>query len=113
MKKIIIFLSLLISFQTFASGGAGIYCKVNGKYVDTLSEDGHYNCASAFLDGTACYAGARADALKLFTDLQDTDFNWDEEWIEDIHFKGKNEISYAFVDGPNELRVKRSLRPCK
>ena len=95
------------------SFAAGIYCHSNGKLIDTLSTEGHFDCLDAFRDGSVCFLGNRSEAVKLFKDLQDTNYNWDEEWIEDIHLKGKSEISYEYVDGPNEIRQEFSMKVCR
>ena len=112
MKSKIIGITLLTLLSTSAFSAA-FYCQVENRPVDVLSEQGHFDCLDAFAEGNICYVGPRAEALKVLKDLQDTDFNWDEEWIEDIHFKGKNEISYDFVDGPNDLRSSLSMKPCR
>lgn len=110
MKKLLL-LALFISAQS--SFAAGVFCKIDNKLVDVFSQEGHFDCLDAIRDGEACYLGEREDAFKLISDLQDTDFNWDEMWIEGIHLKGKSEIGYSFVDGPNETRKKQSFRVCR
>jgi hypothetical protein len=92
-----------------AAPRANIFCKVQGKVVSALSERGRYDCAASLVFGLACYRGPRAEVIRL---LNSPHFNWDEEWIENARFMGRSEISYEFVDGPNELREKLSMGYC-
>jgi hypothetical protein len=107
MKALV--LALLV-VPSFAQAKANIFCKNNaGKVVSALSEDGHFDCAGDLRWGSACFTGKRAEAIDL---INGDNFNWDEEWLENAHFMGKDSISYEFVDGPNELREKLSMDRC-
>lgn len=87
-----------------------VYCESNHGLYDAESEDGHYECAEPLAMGTACFSGPRASVIDL---INADAFNWDEEWLEDAHFKGRDSIAYTFADGPNELREKVSMERCK
>lgn len=105
MKALILALMLV---PAFAQAKANIFCKTEaGKVTSALSEDGHFDCAGDLRWGTACFTGARAEAIDLINEI-----SWDEEWLENAHFKGRDSISYEFVDGPNEQREKLSMDRC-
>lgn len=87
-----------------------ILCRLKGRMVSATTENGRQDCKENISMGEACFIGQRALAIRLLTsDI----FNWDEEWIENAHFKGRDEISYEYVDGPNDLRLKHSMRRCR
>ncbi len=95
---------------TLAAGPGKVYCESNHQVYDAESDDGHYECAGALALGTACFTGPRASVIDL---INGDTFNWDEEWLEGAHFKGRDSIAYTFADGPNELREKVSMERCE
>lgn len=111
MKKLLMaILSLGVLSTSVIASEANVFCKSGRKIYSALSEDGHFKCSESILvDGSACFTGKREDVIEL---INKGSFNWDEEWIEDAHFKGKDEISYMSVDGPNDLKTKLTLKRC-
>jgi len=111
MKKLLMaILSLGVLSTEVMASEANIFCKTGRKIYSALSEEGHFKCTESLLtDGTACFTGKREDVIEL---INKGSFNWDEEWIEEAHFKGKDEISYMSVDGPNDLKTKLTLKRC-
>ncbi len=112
MKSKIILTSLLaiLSSSLFA---ADFFCHVDGKLVSATTENGRLDCMDAFAEGDVCFKGPRVQALNLLSDLSKTTFNWEEQWLEDVHLKGRSEISYDFVDGPSHQRVSLSMKSCR
>lgn len=108
MKMTLALILTLTSFSALASK-ANIFCKVSGKVISALSEDGHFDCAESLLTGTACFTGSRKAVIELIN--QDT-FNWDEEWLARANYKGRDAISYSFIDGPNEWEERISIDRC-
>ncbi len=111
MKSLIV---MMLSFGVLSTSvmavEANVFCKAGKKVYNAMSEDGHFRCSESLLiDGNACFTGSRAEVIAL---INEGSFNWDEEWIEDAHFKGNNEISYMSVDGPNDLKSKLTLKRC-
>ncbi len=100
---------LFLTLTTPAFAASGIFCKENGRVMTAYQKDEPAECAAALMEGSACFAGKRAEVIAMINnDL----FNWDEEWLADAHFKGRDEIAYTWVDGPNELKEKLSLVRC-
>lgn len=105
MKALIL---TLLFVPAFAQAKANIFCKSDaGKVISALSEDGHFECAAALAQGYACFTGARAEAIDLINEI-----SWDEEWLGEAHFKGKDSIAYKWIDGPNEVEEKLSMDRC-
>jgi hypothetical protein len=109
MKFVTLSFALLVSLPVFAAQSA-VYCKSAGKIYNASSETGHDECSSALMQGDACFTGSREGVIRL---INGNSFSWDEEWLEGAHFRGKDSISYLFVDGPNELKEKRSMDRCE
>jgi hypothetical protein len=111
MKKLFVaILSLGVLSTGIMASEANVFCKSGRKIYSALTEEGYFKCTESLLtDGTACFTGSRVEVITL---INGDSFNWDEEWIEDAHFKGKDEISYMSVDGPNELKTKLSMKRC-
>ncbi|HRK06405.1 MAG TPA: hypothetical protein PLZ57_01440 [Pseudobdellovibrionaceae bacterium] len=86
-----------------------IFCREGGQLWDALTEDGHFECAGALMVGDACFVGRRRDIIAKINNLE---ISWDEEWLEGAHYKGRDSISYVWVDGPNELREPQSMNRC-
>lgn len=107
MKTLILALVLV---PAFAQAKANVFCKNDsGKVISALSEDGHFECAGALAQGDACFTGSRTEAIDL---INGNSFNWDEEWLGEAHFKGKDSIAYKWIDGPNEMEEKLSMDRC-
>lgn len=114
MKRLFVsFAFLLTALQlTIASAStrANIFCKNHGVIYSALSEDGRYACSENLASGTSiCFVGPRSKALLL---LNRDQFDWDEEWVEDGNYYGKYDLSYVWVDGPNEIKNKNILKRC-
>lgn len=108
--KFSVLLIILIASTLVQAGEANVYCRTEkGSVVSALSEDGHYDCAADLWWGGACFTGKRSAAIEL---INGDSFNWDEEWLEGAHYKGRDSIAYVTVDGPNEIREHRSMERC-
>ncbi len=104
-------ISLLFLFSPVAfAAQSAVYCKSEGEIYNAGSEDGRYECAGALMLGEACFTGSRKDIIQLIN--VDGFFNWDEEWLEKAHFKGKDSIAYLYVDGVNETQKNLSMDRC-
>lgn len=104
-----LFLALML-VPVFAHAKANVFCKNDsGKVLSALSEDGHFGCAAALAQGEACFTGPRAEVIAV---INGNAFNWDEEWIDEASYKGKGEIAYTFVDGPNGTEDRLSMSRC-
>jgi hypothetical protein len=86
-----------------------IYCQESGKVWNALSEEGHFECAGALMQGEACFVGRRSEIIEHINNLE---VSWDEEWLESAQYVGRNAIAYTWVDGPNELREDRLIQRC-
>jgi hypothetical protein len=107
MKALIL---ALFFVPAFAQAKANIFCKTDaGKVISALSEDGRYDCAAALRWSNACFTGPRAEVIAV---INGDAFNWDEEWLDEAHFKGKDEVAYTFVDGPNGIEEHLSMSRC-
>lgn len=107
MKKIIISI-LLLSSSVFAANSA-IYCKSNGKIYNAASKEGHVECNESFGFGHVCFTGDRDEVISMINNRQ---FDWDEEWLKNAHYIGENQISYMYVDGPNNFMDKKIISRC-
>jgi hypothetical protein len=106
--KTLLFALLLV--PAFAQAKADVFCQDDsGKAVSALSDDGHFTCAADLRWGSACFTGPRAEVIDL---INSDAFSWDEEWLGEAHFMGKDSIAYKFIDGPNELQEKLSMNRC-
>lgn len=106
------FFAVLVGF-TFSQASfaqeADVWCRVDGYATSATTETGHYHCAEAFAQGSACYTGSRVHVIRM---INSGFFNWDEEWLERGHRVGPSGIGYTWVDGPNSIRQKILLRAC-
>lgn len=109
MKSILVLLFILVSTQVHADARGNVFCRVKKKVLSALSEEGREMCAGDLMVGKACFTGSRSQVIGY---INNGTFNWDEEWLENAHFQGTTEISYEFVDGPNDVREKLTLLPC-
>lgn len=76
---------------------------------NAITERGHYDCQEHLSQGAVCFVGSRSEAIQL---LNSGKFNWDEEWIQNAHFKGITDIAYTYTDGPNGIQTKLSFGAC-
>lgn len=110
MKTLILTGLLFSSFSAFAN----VYCQASGEVFHVLSAKG-FRCNDEFFSGGAvCFTGSRAQAIKLLNseEFQANFAGTDGESIGNAHFKGKDAISYDFIDLANEYVEKMTLNRC-
>lgn len=107
--KAFILVALIAMVPTLAAAKSTIWCKDEGQVVDAQDENHGWQCTSAFAFGEACFTGKRSEVIEV---INSELFNGDEEWLENAKYKGRDEIAYEWVDGPNELREKKTLVRC-
>lgn len=81
-----------------------------------MAADG-WKCRDSFFpfrDEKACFTGKRSEAIDIINSLYYQDYfdGTDGEYINDAHYKGKNEISYIFYDEANDYSEKMILKRC-
>lgn len=109
MKTLLAILITMGSVSAFAK--STIYCKDSeGKVLDALDPSQGWECEESLVFGGACFTGKRAEVITLLN--EEGNFGSDENWIENAKYKGRDSISYEWVDGPNELRDKKSIDRC-
>ncbi len=109
MKATITILALALSLSAMARDG--VFCKagITGAVYSATEGDGHFECNEALREGDACFTGKRKAVIKL---INARAFDWDEEWLDEAHYSGRDAIAYTYVDGPNELQEKVTMKRC-
>ncbi|MEK7355247.1 MAG: hypothetical protein AAB250_02280 [Bdellovibrionota bacterium] len=106
MKAFIAIMITAVSVSAFAK--SAVWCKDEGQAIDAEGDYGQA-CAEALAFGEACFTGKRSEVIAT---INAGKFDADEEWLENAKYKGRDAISYVWVDGPNELREKQTLPRC-
>lgn len=106
MKALLFIVMALM--PALAQAKTDLFCQKDGEPLSALSDHGR-ECEGFLMDGNACFVGKRSALVNL---INSGYFNWDEEWLEGAHYRGRDSIAYEFVDGPNELRQKISINRC-
>lgn len=114
LSKLVFGLIVLAASSSAFAAKSAIYCKYTADefYVvyDASTDEGNQECAPHLMQSAACFTGSRSEVIDL---INETDtFNWDEEWLGEAKYKGKNEISYKWIDGPNDVKETQTLVRC-
>lgn len=109
MIRLIAALVLVMMTAAPAFAKSTVWCKdADGRPFDAMSDMG-WECGQALAFGEACFTGKRGEVIEI---INRGEFDNDEEWLENAKYKGRDQISYEWVDGPNEVRHKYSMLRC-
>ena len=112
LKFISTFSAILFSVNAMAYGSIVISTEGAGnveiQWLGSEADESEIELAwrfggqDAVFNGDVCFKGARKDAIQVLDYLDSVDFMGDELSIQDVHYVGKDRISYEIYDGPNE-----------
>jgi hypothetical protein len=109
--KYIILVLFLVANVSFAD----VFCVLNQEKINVLSERRDECLESLALGENICFTGKRSDAISILKSKKFLEIfeGSDGEYINNVHLKGKNQISYDYVDEGNSYIEKHSIKSCK
>lgn len=113
MKGLGLLFGFLFVAEALVADEANIYCRFHGQKVSALTETGKFDCYESFYLGEGlCFTGSSDEVTEIMLN-NESQFNWNEGWVENVQALSVDVISYEFVDGPNDQRYESTILRCE